>query len=488
MNMSKNDLGILLSKALSLPGGGGINKVYLDIMLEEDLPILCVNWTEHTHKLIPFKPFYEHARSFGLGNSAETYYLTGYGLDRLKELAIAKTGSWNFTEEEEEVISKEKPKTSTLIETDMSQEEKNFGSDYDNFAQMTVKQKIERLNYDKIRLNDLVLEKNHDNLIVADVLASSARDAAMVNHTILKEIKTMPDEQAKAYSKEVVMYTNEIVKTSAHLLTENILSDELMRTITEKSKGIVFQHITRVYLNGVAFLEYLNKIISSSSAILKIKTSFTLKYRKFYQMLLPHMDGYDVTLDNVFKEGLKKIPSDILYKWSVGFLLHDLGKAADIEYHESDAAYDRVKVVDHVKVGYSSITEKTNYPKEAGLIVGYHHEYYGDSDGYGPYRDDLAEYKSQVADVKQEYCMTYETESILDFKALSFFPAKVLEIVDIYDSLTDPRRVYRKAMPSEEALDMMYREFIIKRHKIDPILFDIFINFIHDKEAVAALL
>jgi len=193
-------------------------------------------------------------------------------------------------------------------------------------------------------------------------------------------------------------------------------------------------------------------------------------------------------LDNVFKEGLKKIPSDILYKWSVGFLLHDLGKAADIEYHESDAAYDRVKVVDHVKVGYSSITEKTNYPKEAGLIVGYHHEYYGDSDGYGPYRDDLAEYKSQVADVKQEYCMTYESDSILDFKALSFFPAKVLEIVDIYDSLTDPRRVYRKAMPSEEALDMMYREFIIKRHKIDPILFDIFINFIHDKEAVAALL
>jgi hypothetical protein len=36
-------------------------------------------------------------------------------------------------------------------------------------------------------------------------------------------------------------------------------------------------------------------------------------------------------------------------------------------------------------------------------------------------------------------------------------------------------------MSSEEALDMMYKEFIIKRRKIDPILFDIFTGFVREK-------
>ena len=125
--------------------------------------------------------------------------------------------------------------------------------------------------------------------------------------------------------------------------------------------------------------------------------------------------------------------------------------------------------------------KKTNYPKEAGLITGYHHEYYGDPDGYGPFREDLQKYKKQKPDTKQDYCVAYEIESILAFKALAYFPAKVLEIIDVYDSLTDPRRVYRKAMSLEEALDMMYKEFIIKRRKIDPILFDIFTGFVREK-------
>jgi hypothetical protein len=465
--MLKQELGIPLAKALSLPDGK-VNQIYLDIMLEEDLPILHIDRNKHIHQLTPFKPLYNHASSFWRKSGDAEYFLTGYGLDRLKELAIARTGSWNIAAAEEETIE---------------QGETGFGIEYDTFAQMSVKEKIERLSHEKVLLNELIIKKSKDQIAIAEALASTAKDAAMINHTVLQEIINFAHDQAKAYSREVVIYTNEIVMSSARLLSENILSDELMRTITEKSKGIVFQHITRVYLNGAAFLAYFNNRISSSSAIIKIRSSFNLKYRKFYQALLPHIDGYDLTMDNVFMEGLKIIPSEMLFKWSVGFLLHDLGKAADIEYHEGGAAYDRTKVVDHVRVGYSSITEKTNYPKEAALIVGYHHEYYGDPDGYGPYRDDLQEYKSQVADVKQDYCITCELDSILDFKALSYFPAKVLEIIDVYDSLTDPRRIYRKSMPSEEALDMMYKEFIIKRHKIDPILFDIFTGFVHERES-----
>jgi len=468
--MLEHESGIPLSKALSLPDGN-VNEVYLAIMLEEDLPVLHIDRSKHAHKLEPFKPLHGADPSFWRKSGDGGYFLTGYGLARLKELAIAKTGSWTVAAAEEEIVG---------------EEETGFGSDYDAVAQMSIEDKVARLSQEKILLNELIIKKSKDQIAITEALTSTTRDAAMINHTVLEKIISFADEQAKAYSREVVMYTNEIIKSSARLLSENILSDELMKTITEKSKGIVFQHITRVYLNGVAFLAYFNNMISSSSALIKIRTSFNLKYRKFYQALLPHIDSYDLTMDHVFLEGLNIIPPELFFKWSVGFLVHDLGKAADIEYHEGEAAYDRNKVVGHVKVGYSSVIRKTNYPREAALIAGYHHEYYGDPDGYGPFRDDLQEYKRSIANVKQNYCVTCDLETILSFRALAYFPAKVLEIIDVYDSLTDTRRVYRASMSSEEALDMMYKEFIIKRRKIDPILFDIFTGFIREKQLAAA--
>jgi len=471
-NMLKNAAVISLSKVLTLPNGKGINKAYIDIMLGEEIPILCVNNSKHKQILMPFKTLYEKDNSFWQKEDITEYFLTGYGLHKLEEKARAIIGSWNIPETEEKNTAKHKTKNNK------SQVEAAFANEYKTFAKMSSEEKVERLNKKSRWLNELVINGSRDHTLIADALTNTTNDTAMINHVVLKEIEQLADEQAKVFSKDVVVYTSEIVKSSVKLLSENIFSDELMKTIARKSKGIVLQHITRVYLNGVAFLAYYNDMISSSSIVMKIRNSFTLKYRKFYQALLPHIDGYDITLDQVYMGGLKVIPQEMFLKWSVGFFIHDIGKAADIQYHEGDDAYDRNKVTDHVKIGYNSITEKTNYPREVGLIVGYHHEYYGDPDGYGPYRDDLQEYKSQVADVKQDYCITYDLESILAFNALAYFPAKVLEIIDVFDSLTDPRRVYHKALSFEEALDLMYKEFIIKRRKIDPILFDIFCGFI----------
>ena len=69
---------------------------------------------------------------------------------------------------------------------------------------------------------------------------------------------------------------------------------------------------------------------------------------------------------------------------------------------------------------------------------------------------------------------------MLLYQALAFFPAKLLEIVDVFDSLTDPNRKYRKALTTEEALDLIEEEFINKAHKVDPILFDLFTRYISE--------
>jgi HD-GYP domain-containing protein (c-di-GMP phosphodiesterase class II) len=177
---------------------------------------------------------------------------------------------------------------------------------------------------------------------------------------------------------------------------------------------------------------------------------------------------------------MRAIPEADFYNWAVGILVHDIGKTAAVEYHEGEAAYNRDIVIEHVNVGYNSVMNKTNYPRDIGLITGYHHEYYGDPDGYGYFRLYLDQYKKLNPRVKQGFCIAFEFAPMMDCEALAFFPAKVLEIIDVFDSLTDPNRKYRKPLTTDEALAMMQEEFINKHPKLDMIIFDIFSQFIKD--------
>jgi HD-GYP domain-containing protein (c-di-GMP phosphodiesterase class II) len=77
--------------------------------------------------------------------------------------------------------------------------------------------------------------------------------------------------------------------------------------------------------------------------------------------------------------------------------------------------------------------------------------------------------------------MAYTIEPLIDYQVLAYFPAKMLEIVDVFDSLTDPNRKYRSPLSQDEALEMIYVEFIEKNRKIDPILFQLFVEFLESK-------
>jgi HD-GYP domain-containing protein (c-di-GMP phosphodiesterase class II) len=213
-----------------------------------------------------------------------------------------------------------------------------------------------------------------------------------------------------------------------------------------------------------------------------LRIDFEKRYKPFYQRLLPHIHPDFITLETVFLGGMRAVSENDFYNWAVGFLIHDIGKAAAVEYHEGESSYNRDIVVEHIRIGYDSITNKTNYPVDAGLITGCHHEYYGDREGYGFYGTRLDQCKKANPLIKQNHCIAFEHTAIEDFRALSFFPAKVLEIIDVFDSVTDPNRKYRKAMTAEEALAMMREEFINKHQKIDIILFDIFSHFVREKE------
>jgi hypothetical protein len=473
-----------LSKVLSLTDKAGVNKIYIDIIIKEEIPVLCINKKTQKKRLMPFKVLYDNHENFWHKDGDWDYFLNAEDIEKLREKTKDKPGIWEYEKlkaKSEDTEEKEKKEEKEEEIGELEEIEEGFGKEYKTFASMTTIEKVEFLNKSKERLNDIISRKSKDVAATTEALVDTAKNAALINHAALEEAMRLGDDEAKKLTQDLVDSTHEMVISSTHLIMENIFNNELMNTLVEKSNGTIVQHMTRVYLNGISFLAYYNNLVSSYSAIQKLRVSFAAKYRNFYHVLLPHIGIDDINMERVFYGGMRVIHTELLYKWAVGFLIHDIGKAAAVEYHEGESSYDRNIVIDHVKQGYKSIMSKTNYPMEAGLITGYHHEYYGDPDGYGYFRAYLQEYKKLNPNAKQNFVITFELEPILDYKALAYFPAKVLEIIDVYDSVTDPHRVYRKPMTPEEALSMMKEQFINKRHKLDPILFDIFVSFIHEK-------
>ncbi|MDR2596115.1 MAG: metal-dependent phosphohydrolase [Treponema sp.] len=468
--MSKSDEKIPIDSVLLLPDGKGINKAYIDIILQEEIPVLCINQNNKKKKLISFKVLCDNNENFWQQSGSWKYFLSSEDFGKIKEKSAVKTGDWEL----------ERPKKTAAANKE-KKAEKGYGDELEKFAEMSVEDKANHLAFDKSQL-DMLLSKTGDDKAVAEALVNSTKDAALINHLVFEEALHVIDEEAKKLTQSIVDNTHEMVKSSVQLMSEEFLNNNLMNTLVEKSNGTIVQHMTRVFLNGVAFLSYFNNLVSTSSAIQKLRISFVDKYRKFYHSLLPGFPADNIILERVFMGGMRAIPPDMLNKWSVGFLIHDIGKASAVEYHEGEATYDRDIVIEHVKLGYKSVMSKTNYPIEASLITGYHHEYYGDPSGYGYFRAYLKQFKKQNPEAKQEYCITYDVNPIMDFKALAYFPAKVLEIIDVYDSVTDPNRVYHDAMTPKEALVMMREEFIEKHHKLDAILFDIFADFISEKQ------
>jgi HD-GYP domain-containing protein (c-di-GMP phosphodiesterase class II) len=448
-------------------------KYYIEACLLEDICVICINRQTKKTKPMSFKVMHHQNNQFWLKNESWEYFLAGDDLPSIEERVAKLNDQW-----ENPVITETSPVTAEAVNDTPDQ---SFGKEYAEFAAMPESERVWRMKECKDRLDALIAQKPRQEQLVTEALVETTRDAVMHNYASLMSVMNLGKDEAKNQTRDMVANTKDLIKVSSQLISENVFNDDLMNTLVSKSNGTIIQHMTRVYLKGLAFLSYYNKQVSSTSIITRLRNSFNTKYLDFYHSLLPHIYSEDLTLERVFLGGMRSIPENIFLNWAIGFLLHDIGKATAIEYHEGEAAYNRDIVVEHIKVGYASITNKTNYPKEVSLIAGYHHEYYGDPSGYGIFRNVLEQYKKMSPNMNMNSCITYDLDSMIDYEALAFFPAKVLEIIDVFDSLTDPNRKYRKAMTTEEALATMQEDLISKHHKIDIVLFDLFCKFINEK-------
>jgi len=233
-------------------------------------------------------------------------------------------------------------------------------------------------------------------------------------------------------------------------------------TIDNMNKGLLW---------FIGFALFYNDYIDKGLITKKIRGEFKDKYSRYYRKKL----GDDMTsIERVIRGGLKKIDVEKqLQVYAEGALLYDIGKVPFIGYHDGSDEYDENMVKIHVLLGYNMILKTKKYPFIVTAMAAFHHEYYGGKGSYNftnPIISKLNQ-KKRTED-KAQYFITYDEKEFKEGLALSFFPCKVIEIIDIYNAL-----VHHKKNSHFDTMKIMKKNFIANSLKVDPIIFEIFLEF-----------
>ncbi|MCL1958477.1 MAG: hypothetical protein FWF68_02635, partial [Spirochaetes bacterium] len=94
--MSEKDKKIPLESIMPLPDGKGINRTYIDIIMQEEIPVLCINKDNKKKRLMPFKVLFDNNGNFWQQSGVWKYFLSSEDYEKLKEKSIVKAGDWEL--------------------------------------------------------------------------------------------------------------------------------------------------------------------------------------------------------------------------------------------------------------------------------------------------------------------------------------------------------------------------------------------------------
>ena len=359
-------------------------------------------------------------------------------------------------------------------------------------SKMTYKEKVGILETYNKELKEVKLdEKNLMSKNAAQHIVDVGNDMGLIAKvTMFESMQKIKEEkitkdQAKIENQEITETTTALVSTIVNMLSLNTETQKVFTELKHYSDGGVMSHCNRVFVSYVNFLAFYNNLIKRRHLVPNIRSKFKDTYQKYYEKIVDsNSNQYRIyagtaTVEDCIDKGIKSIETEEMYLYSVGALLHDIGKVKDLDYFEGEAGRDYERIKKHLFNSYKLVSQTSEYPLEVILTVALHHEYYGL--GYGPYVD-LYQLKSQKYNNSFHISriMSYDAKMIDDCEAFAYFPAKMLEVVDVYDALIDPARKYRggKIFTPEEALQIMKEDFVEKHVKLDPILYDVFVEFL----------
>ena len=296
----------------------------------------------------------------------------------------------------------------------------------------------------------------------------------------MKDTINQPDfDNVEYYDTQYI--SNNLILVVSKLINKIYPDIDLFYKIDNFKCRNVIGHGNRVFITFIEFLLYYNDEVSKQLSLKSI-INFNTKYYNYYKRVFENynIDKKVITFDDIFKNGFKKLSIERIANFAAGAFWHDVVKVKELDYLNVKKSKDYSKSsTSHAIKGYQFLRYFRNYNNDISLIVGMHHEYYGY--GYSILSNIISTYLKENKTLSPAWLVSYYSEDIYSLDSLSFFPAKVLEIVDLFDTIVIPQKNYsRKGLSVKEAIDLMYVNYIENEVQIDPILFDLFIQFLID--------
>lgn len=361
--------------------------------------------------------------------------------------------------------------------------DKEFDSDIQRYKKMSLKDRQEQLSQNVDEMAKKVELYNKIDLPVVNELVGVVSNSWHINKTSLQEHKSsseheeMPDLPS-GYLDKMVQKTNMLVDSIVALLSKDKFKFSDLNSIERISTGsATIDHINKVVFRFIPFCIYYNECFRTGK-IARIRGSFEDKYMGYYKT-------GEVSLEVIFKGGMRRLTDEELHNYSLGALLHDIGKFPNVDYHDNVDANERRKIMSHSPYSYNMIIKAKRFSMDAAYMALLHHEYYGDPTGYNFSVQLFPKLSSRAADSKiTNYYNSYDINDLKEGKAIAFFPAKLLEIVDVFDIVLEQEKkrigLLDAGHPIEDALKIIMQEYVYKNLRLDPVLFYIFTEFMKE--------
>ncbi|MEI0606629.1 hypothetical protein R4K48_06655 [Brachyspira pulli] len=297
----------------------------------------------------------------------------------------------------------------------------------------------------------------------------------------LKYMKTPNKLSNGIIGSEIETTISSIMNSVVTYLEKEYFSADIFDGLDLLNDANILSHSNRVCILMIEFLYFYNNTFNKGLSN-KLRQDYKNKYLDYYKVLF---NKYNITtgmekLEKVYKLGIRKFTGSEITYYATGAFYHDVAMLNMIDFIPTD---DFIKDGDfkdfHTPKAYYFLKYVLNQKDEVSLVSGLHHECYGYGSGV---LKNFLDKKANDPKHKIDFIMTFEPEDILNAEAFAYFPAKMLEIVDIYDTL-----MFMEGSRNTNIQDIvmyMKRAFIEDKIAIDPIAFDLFKQFLSEVKYV----
>ncbi|MEI0749376.1 hypothetical protein [Brachyspira pulli] len=267
----------------------------------------------------------------------------------------------------------------------------------------------------------------------------------------------------------------DIIGTIVNLLEKEYDGFGIFNNLSAFNDHNIIAHSNRVFIMMVEFLYFYNEEISRGVAS-KLRVEYKKKYHSYYNKIGEkyHLLTKADRIEDISKVGFRKIGQNEIKYYARAAFWHDIALVDELP----NIPIIQNNIGDtHSILGFNLLKYCMAQNEYTYTTVGLHHEYYGN--GYGIF---INMYHKQFANKQYntiENILTYDPNDINNMLALSYFPAKVLEIIDSYDILyTNSIKNKREGNVINDVISYMYENFLEETIKLDPILFHLFTRYL----------